>query len=236
MTKTIMILAIAAAFVAGSIGTGTIAYAGDDDGEDDGEDEPLLFSWTPDDTSSDPNNLIVVNGGFQRLGLLSDSTSDVTAEIEGLLKGDSENNSETTVTTTAGTTTITTMVTAKSQDGNDLEGQIQIDGETFVTKLSLLSSKITSLKVNEEFSGPTFSQALEQQKLTIPVSIEMCSDDDDKCFEGFGTIRREISETSSGGTTIIFATDSLEAEVIGDTGLFELKMSKVQRTIDPPLP
>ena len=231
MTKTIMILAIAAAFVAGSIGTGTIAYAGDD-----GEDEPLLFRWDPADTSSDPNNLIVINNSFTRQGLTSETTSDVTAEIEGLLKGDSENNSETTVTTTAGTTTITTMVTAKSQDGNDLEGQIQIDGETFVTKLSLLSSKITSLKVNEEFSGPTFSQALEQQKLTIPVSIEMCSDDDDKCFEGFGTIRREISKTSSGGTTIIFATDSLEAEVIGDTGLFELKMSKLQRTIDPPLP
>jgi len=33
MTKTIMILAIAAAFVAGSIATGTIAYAGDDDDE-----------------------------------------------------------------------------------------------------------------------------------------------------------------------------------------------------------
>jgi len=35
MTKTIMILAIAAAFVAGSIGTGTIAFAGDDDDDDD---------------------------------------------------------------------------------------------------------------------------------------------------------------------------------------------------------
>ena len=67
MTKTIIILAIAAAFVAGTIGTGTIAYAGDD--SDDSEDQPLLFSWNPDDTSSDPNNLIIVNGVFARQGL-----------------------------------------------------------------------------------------------------------------------------------------------------------------------
>ncbi len=83
-----MILAIAAAFVAGSIGTGTIAYAGDDDGDD----EPLLFRWDPADTSSDPNNLIIITGSFSRMGLLSDSTTDVTAEFEGLLEGESENN------------------------------------------------------------------------------------------------------------------------------------------------
>jgi len=41
MTKTIMILAIAAAFVVGSIGTGTIAYAGDDD-DDEGVLQTLL--------------------------------------------------------------------------------------------------------------------------------------------------------------------------------------------------
>ena len=218
-----MILAIAAAFVAGSIGTGTIAYAGDD-----GEDEPLLFSWNPADSSSDPNNLIVISGSFTRMGLISDSTLDVTAEFEGLLKGDSENNSETTVSTMVGSNTITTTVKAKSQDADDLEGEFQIDGELFEAKLTLLKSKVTSVEVNEEFSGPTFSQTLEQQKITIPVTIEMCSDDD-KCFEGFGVIRRESSTTLSGGSTITFATDELEAEVIGDTGLFVLNLSKLQR-------
>jgi len=227
MTKTIMILAIAAAFVAGSIGTGTIAYAGNDDGED----EPLLFRWDPADTSDDLNHLIIIHGTFARMGLLSDSTTDVQAELAGLLKGDSENNSETTVSTTVGTTTITTTVKAKSQDGNDLEGQIQIDGNVYETKFTLLESKITLLEVNEEFIGSTFSQALEQQKITIPVTIEMCTDDD-KCFEGFGVIRRESSQTTSGGATITFATDELEAEVIGDSGLFQLKLSKLERIVE----
>jgi len=231
MTKTIMILAIAAAFVAGSIGTGTIAYAGDD-----GEDEPLLLRWDPADTSSDPNNLIVINNSFTRLGLTSETTSDVTAEIEGLLKGDSENNSETTVTTTAGTTTITTTVIAKSQDASDLVGEIQIEGEGFDVKLKILGSKTTTLEVSAEFNSPSGSQTSEQDKLTIPVTIEMCNSDDTKCFQGFGTIRSESSQTTIGTSSVTFLTDSLEAELIGEDGLFELKMNKLQRIIDPPLP
>jgi len=225
MTKTILILAIAAAFVAGFIGTGTIAYAGDD-----GEGEPLLFVWDPAETSSDPTNLIAVNGAFTRIGLSSDTTSDVQGEFEGLLKGDSENNSETTQSTTVGTTTITTTVKAKSQDANDLEGAIQIDGDTFVTKLTLLKSKTTTLEVTDVFSSPILMQTAAVKKLTIPVTVEMCNDDD-KCFEGFGVLRRESNETTVGGSQITFSTDTLEAELIGEDGLFALSMTKFQRTV-----
>jgi len=226
MTKTIMILAIAVAFVAGSIGTGTIAYAGDD-----GEEEPLLFVWDPAETSSDPANLIAVNADFTRVGLSSDTTSDVQGEFEGLLKADSENNSETTQSTTVGSTTITTTVKAKSQDANDLEGEIQIDGDTFVTKLTLLKSKTTTLEVTDVFSSPIITQTSELKKLTIPVTIEMCSDDDN-CFQGFGVLRRESNETTAGGSQITFSTDTLEAELIGETGFFELKMTRFQRTVE----
>ena len=224
MTKTIIILAISMAFVVGSIATGTIAFADD-------EETPLFFSWDPADTSSDPNNLIIITATFSRIGLLSDSTTDVQGEFEGLLKGDSENESETTVTTTVGPNTISTTVIAESHDADGLEGEIQIDGDTFEAKLSLVESKTTTAQVNEEFSGPSGTQTLEQKKLTIPVTIEMCTDDD-KCFEGFGIIRRESSQTTSGGFSITFTTDALEAEVIGDSGLFDLKMSRLQRTVE----
>ncbi len=44
----------------------------------------------------------------------------------------------------------------------------------------------------------------------------MC--DAGKCFQGFGTIRRAIVQTSIPGTTFTFTTDSLEAEVIVTVG------------------
>ena len=125
MTKTkywLSILAISVVLIAGSIAVNPIALA-----TVAGEDEPLLFRWDPADTSSDPNNLIVVSGSFTRTGISSDSTTDVQGQVEGLLKGDSENNSETTVVTSVGPSTITTTVKAKSQDANDLEGEILID-------------------------------------------------------------------------------------------------------------
>ena len=228
MTKTkfwLPIVAISLVLIAGSIAVSPIALA-----TVTGVDEPLLFRWDPADSSSDPNNLIVITGSFTRVGLLSDSTTDVAGEVEGLLKGDSENNSETNVTTMVGSTTISTTVKAMSHDANDLEGEISIDGERFATKLTLLASKTTTLEVSEVFSGPTFSQSLMQEKLTIPVTVEMCADSV-KCFTGFGVIRAESSITTSGGNTITFITETLEAEIIDDTGLFNLNLSKLQRIV-----
>ena len=130
MNKTLLITAIA--LVAVSLAVSPIAIA-----TNDGEDQPLLFSWNANDSSSDPNNLIIVTGSFTRMGLLSDTTTDVGGEFLGLLKGESENNSEKSVVTTVSTTTISTTVKSSSHDANDLEGEIQIDGETFETKLTL---------------------------------------------------------------------------------------------------
>jgi len=192
--------------------------------------QPITFSWTPDDTSSDPNHLVIVNGAFTRLGLLSDSTTDVEAEFQGALVGNPENVSETTVSTTVGTATITTTVKAQSIGADPLTGEIRIDGEGFSATLSP-STRVTELGVEETFTGPTFSQTVVQEQLTIPVSISMCNTSNTKCFTGFGVIRTESSITSSGGSTITFSTDELEAEVIGDTGLFELNLSKIQRIV-----
>jgi len=229
MTKTkywLPIVAISVVLIASSIAVNPIALA-----TVAGVDEPLLFRWDPADTSSDPSNLIAINASFERAGLASESTSDVQGQVEGLLKGDSENNSETTVTTMTGpSTTITTTVKAKSQDANDLEGEILIDGERFATKLTLLASKTTTLEVTEVFSSPTLDQTSIQEKLTIPVTIVMCTDTA-KCFKGFGVLRSESNITEVGGSTISFSTDTLEAELIGDAGLFELKLTKLQRTV-----
>ncbi len=191
---------------------------------------PISFSWNPDDTSSDPNHLVIVQGVFARVGLLSESTTDVEAEFQGALVGNPEDVSEITVTTTVGTTTITTTVKAQSIGADPLTGQFSIDGERFSATLSP-STRVTELGVEETFTSPTFSQTVVQEKLTIPVAISMCNTSNTKCFTGFGVIRTEASITSSGGSTITFATDELEAEVIGDTGLFELKLSKLQRII-----
>jgi len=230
MTKTkywLSILAISVVLIAGSLAVSPIAIA-----TDDGEDKPLFFRWNPDDRSEDPSNLIAISGSLIQQGLTSNLTTDVQGEFEGLLKADSENNSETTVVTSVGTSTITTTVNAKSQDANDLEGEIQIDGDTFATKLTLLKSKTTTLQVTEEFSGPAGTQTATIEKLTIPVTIEMCNDDD-KCFVGFGTIRSETSATSTGVAIITFITNSLETEIIGEDGLFELNLRFFQRIVEP---
>jgi len=191
--------------------------------------QPISFSWNPDDNSSDPSHLVIVSGSFSRMGLLSDSTTDVHGELSGKLIGKPQNNSETTVTTMAGTTTITTSVSAFSRSADNFNGVIEIDGEAYTVMFKTTAVDPTILEVNETFSGPTFSQSLEQNKLTILGSIDMCNAD--TCFEGFGIIREEVSTTISGGNQITFATDELEAEVIGDEGLFELKLSKLQRIV-----
>jgi len=61
-------------------------------------------------------------------------------------------------------------------------------------------------------------------------ALDTETDDNDKCFEGFGVIRRESSITEVGGGTVSFSTDTLEAELIDDTGLFELNLLRLQRT------
>ncbi len=192
--------------------------------------QPISFSWNPDDSSSDPNNLVVVNGSFARQGLLSDTTTDVQGELQGALVGNPEDVSETTVTTTIGTTTIVTTVKAQSRGADQLTGQISIDGEAFSATLSP-SARPTELGVEETFTGPTFNQSLVHEKLTVPVAVSLCNTSNTKCFTGFGIIRAESSLTTSGGNSITFITEELEAEIIGDTGLFELNLSKLQRIV-----
>jgi len=246
MTKTkfwLSILAISVVLIAGSIAVSPIAIAdGDDDDEEqlsfahdkDDDDEELSFEWDPDDSSSDPNNLIVISGSFTRMGLRSDTTTDVSGDFSGKLIGKIKNISETTVTTEVGTTTISTTVNAQSRNADVFNGEIAIDGESF-TGTFVASSDPTLLEVAESFTGPTFNQSLFQTKITIPGNMVMCSDETN-CFEGFGIIRREISQTTSGGNSITFATDELEAEVIGDTGLFELNLSRLNRIVETVTP
>jgi len=238
------VLAVSIVLLTGPLAISPLAIPDDDedDDDDDRDDDnggssggtgpgiPISFSWDPNDTSSDPNNLIIITGSFSRMGLLSDTTTDVSGEFQGALVGNPENVSETTVSTTAGTTTIVTTVKAQSIGADPLTGSISIDGEGFSATLSP-STRVTELRVEETFTGSTFSQSLVQEKLTIPVAISMCNPSNTKCFTGFGIIREESSTTSSGGSTITFSTDELEAEIIGDTGLFKLTLSKLQRTI-----
>jgi len=234
MTKTIHFLSILAIAVIliGSISIGTVAFADDDDDDDDDKKgkTPISFSWTPDDSSSDLNNLIIVSGSFSRLGLLSDTTTAVQGEFAGNLKAKIKNESTTSVVTTTGSTTISTTVEAHSQKASKLQGTITIDGEEFSVKFKP-AGQVTILQVTESFTGPTVNRSLTQEKITISGTVKMCTDDKE-CLEGFGTVRRESSITFFEGDTITFVTDELEAEVIGDSGLFKLGLSKLQRTVE----
>jgi len=193
--------------------------------------EDLVFSWNPDDTSSDPDNLIVVNGKFTRQGLLFDSTSDVQGELAGNLKAKIKNESTTIVETTAGSSTITTTVEAHSQKASKLQGTITIDGDVFVVKFKP-SSQATILTVVDEFSVPAGTQTTTLEKLTISGKLKMETADKTKSFEGFGVLREESSTTEAGGNSITFSTIILQAELIGDAGFFELNLSKMQRTVE----
>ncbi len=224
MTKTIVyaILIAGIAVVMTLLGTASAISAGQ-----------LSFSWDPADNSGDPNNLIIVNGAFTRIGLISDTTSDVKGEVSIELTGTESNISNKIVVTTAGSATTTITVNAHSHETvkKSPDGVITIDGEDFKFKFKTSGSTVPVVVVVDEFVSPTVTQSSTQQKITIPGSIVMCNDDKTNCFEGFGVIRRESSITESGGVTITFSTDSLEAELIGDTGFFELKMNRLQRTI-----
>jgi len=238
MTKTkywLSILAISVVLIAGSLAMTPIAIADDDDDDDDDDNilsgTPFSFSWNPNDSSSDPNNLIIVNGAFARQGLLSDTTTDVSGGMEGKLSVKTDNESTTNVTTNVGTATITTSVSAHSHLASALEGSVSIDGEQFFLNMKA-APVVTILEVDEEFTSPTENRALTQTKLTIPVKIEMINADHTKVFEGFGVVRQETSRTESGGNAITFTTTVLEAELIGDTGLFSLTLSKLQRIVE----
>ena len=231
MTKSIhwlLIMTIAAVLVAGTVTIGPIAFADEDKGGK--ASTPLSFRWNPDDTSSDPNNLIVVNAAFTRIGLNSDSTSDVQAELEGILKDKTKNESSTSVTTTVGSSTITSIVEAQAQKAGKLKGTVTIDGEEYSVKFKA-SGDATILEVTEEFVSPSGTQSAIQEKLTISGTVKMCTVDKN-CFKGFGVINRESNMTIFGTTSITFNTDTLSAEVIGDNGLFELTMTKFQRTVE----
>ena len=77
MNKTLLITAIA--LVAVSLAVSPIAIA-----TNVSEDQPLLFSWNANDSSSDPNNLIIVTGSFTRMGLLSDTMAEVALNSPGI--------------------------------------------------------------------------------------------------------------------------------------------------------
>jgi len=224
MTKTIVYASLISGIAALMIlyGTASAISAGD-----------LDFVWDPADSSSDPTNLIVISGSFVRVGLFSDITTDVQGEISIGLTGAESNISETSLETTVGDTTITTTVNAHSHETvkKNPDGVISIDGEDFKLKFKTSGTTVTVVDIDEEFVRPIGTTTLLQQKITIPGSIVMCNGDKTTCFEGFGVIRRESSVTEFGGSTVTFSTDELEAELIGDSGFFNLNLSKLQRTV-----
>jgi len=224
MTQTIHFLSILAIAVIliGSISVGTVAVAAD-------EKPPISFSWDPADKSTDPFHRIVVSGTFTRLGLLSDTPLDVQGEIAGTLKSKIKNESTTMTETIIDTTTITTTVEAHSHQADMFKGTITIDGEEFSVKFKP-SGDATMLKGTEVFTTPTFTQTSDQEKLTISGTVNMCNDNKE-CLEGFGIIRREVSQSPLPTLNVFITTDILEAEVIGDDGLFSLIMFRSETII-----
>ena len=113
------------------------------------------------------------------------------------------------------------------------DGVILIEGEEFRFKFKTSCCIVTVLDVDQVITNPEgmITQTSSQDKITIPGTVVMCNDDKTTCFEGFGVIRRASSITSDGTTTIGFFTDDFTAEVIGDSGFFELEMNRLQRTV-----
>jgi len=227
MTQTIHFLSILAIAVIliGSISVGTVAVAAD-------KELPISFSWDPADKSTDPLHRIVVGGDFTRLGLLSDTTLDVQGEIAGTLESEIKNESTTMTETISGTTTITTTVEAHSQEADEFKGTITIDGEEFSVEFEP-SGDATILQTTEAFTTPTTSQTSDREILTISGTVKMCNDNEE-CLEGFGIIRREVSQTPLPTLNVFMTTDRLEAEVIGDDGLFRLNMFRSETIITTP--
>jgi len=191
----------------------------------------LDFVWDPADTSSDP--ITIVGGSFDRVSVAGEKTFDVKGELSVELEEEAENISEKIVITTLGDTTSTFTVKAHSHEGEGLGGLIFIDGQEFTVEFKTSDGVVTVLDSVDAAVSPTRTIIGTQQKITIPGLIEMCNDDETTCFEGFGVIRRESSITTDTkfGFTVSISTDRLEAELIGDSGLFLLKLNRLQQTV-----
>jgi len=176
-----------------------------------------------------PLVITAVSGSLVRQGLISETITGVEGELQGALVGTTKTISETTVVTPVGLSTITTTVMAQSRNVNNVQGQITIDGEQFSVLIKTPGYDSTQLQVTEEFTSPTSSQTAVIEKFSIPVVITMCNSDNSKCFQGFGTINREISVVSNPLFTTTFKSDRLEAVVISIDGLFELKLTFIQQ-------
>ena len=227
MTQTIHFLSILAIAVIliGSISVGTVVVAAD-------EELPISFSWDPADKSTDPFHRIVVGGDFTRLGLLSDTTTDVQGEIAGTLESEIENESTTMTETIDGTKTITTTAEAHSQEADEFRGTITIDGEEFSVEFEP-SGDVAIFQDTKVSTGPTTDETRNLELLTISGTVKMCNDNEE-CLEGFGIIRREVSQSTLPTFNAFITTDRLEAEVIGDDGLFRLNMFRSESIITTP--
>ena len=195
------------------------------------EKTPISFSWDPADTSDDLDHLIIIFGTFERQGPIPDSAIDVQGELAGTLKSKIKN--ESTMTETIdGTTTITTTAEAHSQKAGKFQGTITIDGEEFSVKFNP-SGDATILQETRVSTG-TIDLTINREILTISGTVMMCNDDKE-CLEGFGIIRSQSSQSSDplfGSVT--FVSDLLEAKVIGDDGLFELELNRLERIVGEP--
>jgi len=193
----------------------------------------ISFSWDPADTSADPNHLIVIFGTFERQGPIQDRTTDLQGEIAGTLKSKIKNESTTMTEIIDGTKTITITAEAHSQQAGKFKGTITIDGEEFSVKFKP-SGDATILQDTKVSIGPTIDETMNQELLTISGTVIMCNDNKE-CFKGFGTIRRQSSQTLDLTGSVTFITDTLDAEVIGNDGLFELELTRTDRIQVTPL-
>jgi len=215
---------IASILILGTLGISQNVFVSAEAGE---EKTPISFSWDPADTSADPNHLIIISGTFERQGPIPDSTTDLKGELAGTLKSKIKNESTTMTETIDGTKTITTTAEAHSQKAGKFQGTITIDGEEFSVKFKP-SGDVTILQDIQVSTGPTIDLTINLEKLTISGTVKMCNDNKE-CLEGFGIIQRLSSQSSEPLGSVTFVTDLLEAEVIGDDGLFELELTRTER-------
>jgi len=126
-----------------------------------------------------------------------------------------------------GTKTITTTAEAHSQEADEFRGTITIDGEEFSVEFEP-SGDVAIFQDTKVSTGPTTDDTRNLEMLTISGTVNMCNDNEE-CLEGFGIIRRSLSQTLDPSGSVTFLTDTLEAEVIGDDGLFRLELNRLER-------
>jgi len=107
------------------------------------------------------------------------------------------------------------------------KGTITIDGKEFSVKFKP-SGDVAILQDTKVSTGPTTDETRNVGLLTISGTVIMCNDNKE-CLEGFGIIRRALSQTLEPPVSVTFLTDTLEAEVIGDDGLFKLELGRFER-------